>query len=216
MKPAPRRGLPIFEAAVQVFSEKGFANTSIDEVAQRAGVAKGTIYYNYRSKKGLFVALIEEGIERLEKVINRELARRDEVIAQLQAVITAHFSFFDEHRDYCRLLLSEVWGLGHRWEKQVERLRTGPIRAIRNVLERGQAAGVIRRDIEVESAAVALFGAVAVTALNWVLFQGRSRFDEVAHTLKGIFLRGCQAHAADKGKETPVNGWEPAARPVGV
>ncbi|MBC7105017.1 MAG: hypothetical protein H5T97_03680, partial [Firmicutes bacterium] len=83
-------------------------------------------------------------------------------------------------------------------------------------LERGQAAGVIRRDIEVESAAVALFGAVAVTALNWVLFQGRSRFDEVAHTLKAIFLRGCQDPAADKGKETPVGGWEPAARPLGV
>ncbi|MBC7104749.1 MAG: hypothetical protein H5T97_02280 [Firmicutes bacterium] len=124
--------------------------------------------------------------------------------------------FSTEYKDYCRLLLSEVWGLGHRWEKQVERLRTGPIRAIRNVLERGQAAGVIRRDIEVESADVALFGAVAVTALNWVLFQGSTRFDEVAHTLKGIFLRGCQAHAADKGRETPVNGWEPAARPVGV
>jgi len=38
-----------------------------------------------------------------------------------------------------------------------------------------------------------------VTALNWVLFQGRSRFDEVAHTLKGIFLRGCQAPVAEQG-----------------
>src|SRR5919205_4147296 len=52
----------ILDAALEVFSEKGFADARLDDVAARAGVAKGTIYLYFASKEALFEALIHSGI----------------------------------------------------------------------------------------------------------------------------------------------------------
>ncbi|HAG06662.1 MAG TPA: TetR family transcriptional regulator [Peptococcaceae bacterium] len=187
--------LPIFEAAVAVFSEKGFARATMEEIAKRAGIAKGTIYYNYRSKKALFLSLIEEGIERLETAVKREIARKEDILGRLEALIGAQLSFFEEHRDYCKILLSEVWGLGNRWEKQVERLRSGYISIIKELLQKGQAEGVIRKNLEVDTAATALFGAVAVAALNAFVFETRYRYDSILQTLKDLLLGGIREPA---------------------
>src|SRR5215204_7426944 len=52
----------ILDAALDVFAEKGFADTRLDDVAARAGVAKGTIYLYVESKQALFEALVRSGI----------------------------------------------------------------------------------------------------------------------------------------------------------
>lgn len=193
---ALRKRLPIFEAAVAVFSEKGFARATMDEIAKRAGIAKGTIYYNYRSKKALFLSLIEEGIERLETAVKREISRKEDVLSRLEALIGAQLSFFEEHKDYCKILLSEVWGLGNRWEKQVERLRSGYISIIKDLLQKGQAEGVIRKNLEIDTAAVAVFGAVAVAALNAFVFEAQYRYDSILQTLKDLLLTGIREPAS--------------------
>lgn len=185
-----RKRLPIFEAAVAVFSEKGFARATMEEIAKRVGIAKGTLYNNYRSKKELFLSLIEEGIERLESAVGREVARREDIAGKLEALIGAQLSFFEEYRDYCKLLLSEVWGLGTRWEEQVERLRSGYLRTIRDLIERGQAEGVIRKNLEADAAATAVFGAVAAAALNAFVFETRYRYESILQTLKELLLTG--------------------------
>ncbi|MDI6632617.1 MAG: TetR/AcrR family transcriptional regulator, partial [Thermoanaerobacteraceae bacterium] len=169
---------------------------TMDEIARRAGIAKGTIYYNYRSKKELFLSLIEEGIERLENTVRREVARREDISGKLEALIGAQLSFFEEYRDYCKLLLSEVWGLGTRWEEQVERLRSGYIRIIRDLIEKGQAEGVIRKNVEVDAAATAVFGAVAVAALNAFVFETRYRYESILQTLKELLLTGLRERGA--------------------
>ncbi|MGO0122088.1 TetR/AcrR family transcriptional regulator [Desulfothermobacter acidiphilus] len=190
MERTSTKRLPIFEAAVAVFSEKGFAKATMEEIARRAGIAKGTLYYNYRSKKELFLSLIEEGIERLEAAVKREIARRKGTFGKLEALIGAQLSFFEEHRDYGKLLLSEVWGLGTRWEKQLERLRLGYIGIIKDLLQRGQAEGIIRQDLEVNTAAMGVFGAVAVAALNAFLFERQYHYESLLQTLKNLLFLG--------------------------
>ncbi|RDV84049.1 TetR/AcrR family transcriptional regulator [Ammonifex thiophilus] len=190
MERTSTKRLPIFEAAVAVFSEKGFAKATMEEIARRAGIAKGTLYYNYRSKKELFLSLIEEGIERLEAAVKREIARRRDTSSKLEALIGAQLSFFEEYRDYCKLLLSEVWGLGSRWEKQLERLRSGYIGIIKDLLQRGQAEGIIRQDLEVNTAAMGVFGAVAVAALNAFLFERQYHYESLLQTLKNLLFLG--------------------------
>jgi len=185
--------LPIFDAAVKVFAEKGFARATVEEIAKQAGIAKGTIYYNYKGKKELFLSLLDEGIERLEATVNREVARKDTVLAKLEVLVSAQLGFFEEYRDYCKILLSEVWGLGHRWEEQVQRLRSGCFKTIQELLEKGQAEGVIRGDLETETAAAAIFGAVGVAALDRFVFAQEYKYDRILQTLKQFLLKGVQA-----------------------
>jgi len=187
------RRLPIFDAAVKVFAEKGFARATVGEIAKQAGIAKGTIYYNYKGKKELFLSVLEEGIERLEAAVSREVARKDTVLAKLEALVSAQLGFFEEYRNYCKILLSEVWGLGHRWEEQVQRLRSGYFKTIQDLLEKGQAEGAIRGDLETETAAAAIFGAVGVAALDRFVFAQEYKYDRILQTLKQFLLKGVQA-----------------------
>lgn len=187
------RRLPIFDAAVKVFAEKGFARATVEEIAKQAGIAKGTIYYNYKGKKELFLSLLEEGIERLEAAVSRDVARKDTVLAKLEALVSAQLSFFEEYRDYCKILLSEVWGLGHRWEEQVQQLRSGYFKTIQELLEKGQAEGVIRDDLETETTAAAIFGAVGVAALDRFVFAQEYKYDRISQTLRQFLLKGVQA-----------------------
>src|SRR5258707_12999584 len=57
---APRQRL--YEAAVTLIAEQGFSATTVDEIAERAGVAKGTVYYNFASKNDLFAELLWHGV----------------------------------------------------------------------------------------------------------------------------------------------------------
>lgn len=66
--PAPRkrrkeaRPAELLEAALNLFVEKGYAATRLEDVAARAGVSKGTLYLYYENKEALFKAVIQEGI----------------------------------------------------------------------------------------------------------------------------------------------------------
>lgn len=59
----------ILQKAFQVFCRDGFQNANMDEVSRNAGVGKGTIYRHYRNKEGLFFAVFDSSLDRLEEVI---------------------------------------------------------------------------------------------------------------------------------------------------
>ena len=63
----------ILVAATTLFYEKGFHAAKMDEIAQKAGVAKGTLYYNFPSKSRLFAATVVEGMEDIQNRIAAEL-----------------------------------------------------------------------------------------------------------------------------------------------
>jgi AcrR family transcriptional regulator len=59
----------LYRAAAELIAEQGFAATTVDAIAERAGVAKGTVFYNFGSKDGLFASLLEHGIDRLTETM---------------------------------------------------------------------------------------------------------------------------------------------------
>src|SRR2546427_11992467 len=54
----------LLEAALEVFAERGYRDSSVDEIAERAGYSKGAVYWHFSSKDDLFFALLEERIDR--------------------------------------------------------------------------------------------------------------------------------------------------------
>jgi len=185
-----QKKLPIFEAAMAVFSEKGFEKATVDEIAERAGIAKGTIYYNYGSKRELFLSLVEEGIERLENAVKKEIARRKSIPAKLESLITVQLRFFDDYKNYCKVLLSEVWGQETRWEETARQIRSGYLSIIRELIDVGKKEGIIKKELETATATSALFGMVGIAALDWFLFEKEYPYDDILNTLKTLFFTG--------------------------
>jgi AcrR family transcriptional regulator len=87
----------IARAAIALFSKKGFAATSVEEIAEAAGIGKGTIYEYFKTKEGVFVAAIEEWIGEAETQILEILHGIDDPVERLQAFVNRNMDLFDSY-----------------------------------------------------------------------------------------------------------------------
>lgn len=104
---AARRQEEILEAATQVFATDGFQNTDLQEVADKLGVAKGTLYRYFPSKQELFLACVDHGRSRLETQVMSSLTLSPDPLVTINATIRAFFSFFDAHPELVELIIQE-------------------------------------------------------------------------------------------------------------
>ena len=138
----------ILQAALEVFTDRGFAATKLEDVARRAGVTKGTIYLYYENKEALFKALVRETIV--------------PVIAKGEALAhsftgTARDLFEQLVREYFRLvgdtplsgiprlMIAEAGNFPELARFYYEEVVTRGHRLMAGVLERGMKAGEFRR-----------------------------------------------------------------------
>src|SRR5579862_3172179 len=97
-----RRGAPetrraaILDAALRLFSQYGYRRTSIDDIAREAEIAKGSVYLSFKSKEGIFRALCERLLERMESAVEAARATTGPVDQRLVAVLEAKFGFLFE------------------------------------------------------------------------------------------------------------------------
>lgn len=84
----------LMNAARAVFAERGLDLGRIDEITERADVGKGTFYYHFRNKEELVAELIRETLAQLVKVIEEKCAGLTDLKSLLDALISAHISFF--------------------------------------------------------------------------------------------------------------------------
>ncbi len=101
------REAEILEAARKVFAERGFNEASMDEIAQSAGLAKGTLYLYYPGKRDLYRAALRAGLVDLCGVLERAIANAPDLTARLEAYVGTKVAYFDEHRDFFRIYLAE-------------------------------------------------------------------------------------------------------------
>ncbi|TCP70198.1 TetR/AcrR family transcriptional regulator [Baia soyae] len=154
----------ILQAAVEVFSDQGFDQAKMDDIAQAAGVAKGTIYYHFKSKEDLFTGLMDEGMEKLIGCAKRHIDSEDSPVDQMHGLIRAHSQFFMENGKLAKLLLNEAFGTKERQQKFRASIREY-IQLIELLIERGIATGDFQFDYPSEMA-IAIFGAGSVLVLH--------------------------------------------------
>jgi AcrR family transcriptional regulator len=84
------RGDYILAIAAQLFREQGYDATSLRDIAGRAGIPVGSLYYHFPSKEDLFESVYEEGIRRLTGLVETAVSRADGPMDRLQAACAAH------------------------------------------------------------------------------------------------------------------------------
>ena len=77
----------IFETSMKLFAEKGYENTSIEEITATVGVAKGTLYYHFSSKEEIFDFLVAEGVKLLQNSVDIKTAKYQNYIDKIKAIV---------------------------------------------------------------------------------------------------------------------------------
>lgn len=101
----------ISAAARSVFAAKGFADATVDEIAQVAGVAKGTLYLYYKSKRAIYLAAVRSGLEELLTQLRQQLDEATTVEEKIRAFVRTRLGYFDANRDFFRIYYSEFTNL---------------------------------------------------------------------------------------------------------
>lgn len=192
---APRRATreKLFQAAVTLIAEQGFSATTVDQIAEQAGVAKGTVYYNFASKSELFEELLRHGVELLtgdlrEAASATAAAGRGHVDA-LDAMVRAGLAFIDRFPAFTRLYVAELWRTNRSWNQTLLAVREKAVAVVEGELRAGVADGELSADIDVTLTAAALVGMVLVAALDWKAFQPQRTLDDV-HGALSLLLQG--------------------------
>jgi TetR/AcrR family transcriptional regulator len=102
----PTRIREIGEAALRVVARKGLDGATMQEIADEAGLAKGTLYLYFDGRDDLVVHLAESAFEELRPAVAEALRREGSSAERLEAAIRTHVEFFEHRRDLFRLFLS--------------------------------------------------------------------------------------------------------------
>ncbi|MFD0271464.1 TetR/AcrR family transcriptional regulator [Streptomyces sp. NPDC127106] len=183
----------LYEAAVTLIAEQGFSATTVDEIAERAGVAKGTVYYNFASKNELFEELLRHGVGLLTASL-RAAAEETESnggsrVEALDAMIRAGLVFIDRYPAFTQLYVAELWRTNRTWQSTLMVVRQEAVAVVETVLREGVERGELSAEIDVPLTAAALVGMVLVAALDWKSFQRERSLDDV-HSALSLLLRG--------------------------
>ncbi|WP_329121556.1 TetR/AcrR family transcriptional regulator [Streptomyces sp. NBC_01353] len=183
----------LYEAAVTLIAEQGFSATTVDEIAERAGVAKGTVYYNFKSKTELFEELLRHGVALLTASLRtaaEETAERGgSRVDALDAMIRAGLVFIDRYPAFTQLYVAELWRTNRAWNSTLLVVRQQAVAVVEGVLRDGVENGELSEEIDIPLSAAALVGMVLVAALDWQAFQRERSIDDV-HSALSRLLHG--------------------------
>src|SRR6266850_8057697 len=184
----------IIDAAIRVFARTGYYNSRVSDIAREAGIASGTIYLYFKTKEEILVSLFRDKMADWVAFARREIAGEPDPIAKIRRLVALHFRVLEANPDLAEVVQVEL-RQGHKFFRGASAHEVSAYFAlIGGVLEEGQGAGTIRRDVPIKIATKMLFGAMDQMATSWVLGKRGYRLTETAEAVASIFLRRVSAH----------------------
>jgi len=194
------RKTEILQAARVIFAVKGLHETTLDEIAEKAELAKGTIYSYFENKEDLFFSVLEEAISNLEMVINETCESDLPPPKKVSELIKKVLCLFEDNVDLMQLMSRSQPGVVI--DKMRERMMThfrNLIIMVSNILREGVQKGFFA-NIDTERAASAFFNLIHGNAMS--SFWNKKKICNSADLefLTSFYLQGITNYS-QKGKK---------------
>jgi TetR/AcrR family fatty acid metabolism transcriptional regulator len=150
----------ILDAAVEVIAENGYFNSPVSAIAARAGVADGTIYLYFKSKDDVLRTAIDANFARFHERVKERFETLDDPRAQLEYLAELHLESGTVNRSMAILMQTEMRQSAKFIAEFSHHHLVRYIQVVREVVRRGQAQGVFRKDISDGMVAHCMFGAI--------------------------------------------------------
>ena len=178
----------LLDAALSVFSKKGYRDGAMDEIAGESGTSKGGVYFHFPSKQAIFLALLDRTAARLLDNVEEAIASENDPIAKADAALLAVLRTFARHRGLARLFMVEALGAGREFHERVLQIHSDFARVIKRQLDEAVAEGAIE-PVDTDVASRAWFGALNEIITTWVLSKKPGPLEESYRALRPILMR---------------------------
>ena len=178
----------IFEAAIKVFSENGYNGATMDDIAVKAGVAKGTLYYHFTSKEEIFKFTIEEGMNIIIDEIETAIALEQTPIDKLKALCKLELSLVYAKKDFFKVLMSQLWGQEAR-QFELREVIHNYIKYLEKFIKEAMDDGYIKQG-ETSFIAYTIFGTICSASIYELINHNEADVDDVIDNLMNYILNG--------------------------
>jgi TetR/AcrR family fatty acid metabolism transcriptional regulator len=159
----------IIQAAIEVFSKKDFKNANISEIAQKAGIADGTIYQYFKSKEDLFFSIPIEKTNEFRSQLELHLEGISGAFNKIRKFVWYFLYFFKTNPDYGRILMLEMRVSKSFVETETYGFLKQSVSLVMNILTEGQDEGVIRQDTDIYILRHLVLGTLEHMVTRWLL-----------------------------------------------
>jgi AcrR family transcriptional regulator len=183
----------IAQAAKAVFAERGYQGATLEEIAQRAGMSKATIYIYYKNKDDLFLQVVEELVNMAMAITAEEATTSRPPIEKLYAMVRNKMEFYERERDFFRIYLNERHGLEiapkDPHKQALREMYLQGVQTLAKVIQEGMDVGVLR---PMDSRRLAFFLQEMMSTIQVHRFQGKAKtsVQEDVEQLLELFLNG--------------------------
>jgi AcrR family transcriptional regulator len=187
----------ILQAAEEVLMEKGYYETSIDEIAARVGIAKGTVYLHFPSKEDLVIAIFERDMQQLLQYIDTTMSSDLTSRGKMEAIFDLMHGGIISKRMQLLYSLTNSAGLRHLlvekkgclreiWDQLSVRLNS--------LFEEGKAAGEFDSTLPATVMLSAFYSLLSPKSYERLMEEGQMSAEEVEKNLKRIYFKGISAN----------------------
>lgn len=193
-----REGL-ILTTAEEVFLEKGFHDTSMDEIAARVGIAKGTVYLHFPGKEELVIAILERDMQSFLQEIDAIINSDEYATPRAKLEVVLHYMHTGLFKKHAQLLLTMYSGVDLK-RKIMEQgcamheLWNGVVTRITALLEQGKTANELDSSIPTQVMLLTIFGIFSPRSYQNLLLDDSMSSDEVAKHLVRVCFDGIALH----------------------
>ena len=177
----------ILDAAMELFSAKGFHDTKLDEIVAQASASKGSIYFHFPNKERLFIALVDQFADLIEGRAKEAIAGEADSIRRVQAALEAVLATFSKYRRPAKLLLVQAVGLGAVFERKRIEVNDRFVLLIKTYLDDAVADGSIP-PVNTQIVSHAWMGAIYNIVIQWV-YTGEPTKDDIMEALLPLLLK---------------------------
>ncbi|MBM3252654.1 MAG: TetR/AcrR family transcriptional regulator [Candidatus Omnitrophica bacterium] len=190
------RKADILKAAERVFAQKGYHNTTVDDISKEAQYAVGTLYLYFKNKQDIYLTLIEEKMDKIFQNVREVVSKAKTGPEKLRALVETHLTSFEENEDFFRIYFSERpdsrWIIRDRMSKTIMEKFMRYATFVSELIKDAQRDNSIKREFDPKRIAFLLIGMMNATIFPWLrdISEKKESLKTFAPIICEVFFKG--------------------------
>jgi TetR/AcrR family transcriptional regulator, fatty acid metabolism regulator protein len=193
----------ILEAAVKVFADLGFHQSTISQIAREAGVADGTIYLYFKNKDDILVQFFSYKTKQVFDRFKEAVDSADAPVEKLRNLIQRHLSEFQRDRNMAIVYLAETRRKNRVVEKQIRIMSKMYFDLVAEIIAQGQQNGTIRSGLYLGLVKHFILGSVDEAINTWLHSGDKYDLASMTDPLVDLFIKGIGNTLSPTKQEVP-------------
>jgi len=189
-----RQRQEMLAAGLDLFSQKGYHNVSMHEVAEKAEFAIGTLYKFFQNKEELYKALVLEQCEKIEAAVRQAIEKPDGEVEKLRNYVRTKSEWFRSNLPFVRLFLAESRGASFNikagLDDEIRKRYYNFLESLASIFDSGIKNQRFKKIADPYYLAVALASVIDASLLLWLDAPERYSFPEDPDAILDIFFKG--------------------------